>query len=489
MATISDIKIPDVHLHFGHEARSKGTGGTYEHINPVTLKAQAVFPLAGPEDIDEAVAKAEQAREGWRRTAPEQRRAILSKLADLIEANARQFAERGALDGGTPLPNGESMANLAVAWTRYYAGWCDKLSGELISTLDTRGEFSYTVPEPIGIVGIIITWNGPLISLAMKVVPALAAGNCCIVKPAEFTPFAPELFAELCKEAGIPDGVVSILPGTGAAGQALVAHPKVKLISFTGGPVTARKIMATCAEHIKPSIMELGGKSASLLFPDVDLTAACQRAIFWTIGIMAGQGCALPTRLLVHEDVADAAIETLKAIAAQFKVGDPFEEGVLVGPVINTAARERILGMLDRVRENGDGTIVMGGGRCGGALSDGNFVEPTIIVDAPPDSEIAQQEIFGPVLLVNRFKDEDQAIEMANSTAYGLAAYIQTNDLKRAHRLSERLVSGGVYVNGATQINPHTPFGGVGISGFGKEGGRAGIDEYLHYKTVTIASN
>lgn len=478
-----------IKLRIGNTDLEEGSGGTYQHLNPVTQDVQASFPLAGKKEIDEAVAKAETAREAWRTTPPEVRRDILFRLADLIEQNAEAFAQRGAIDGGTPLINGLRMVETSVAWARYYAGWCDKLSGELISTLDTRGEFSYTVPEPKGIVGIIITWNGPLISLCMKVVPALAAGNCCVVKPAELTPFAPDLFATLCREAGIPDGVVSILPGTGEAGQALVAHPKVALISFTGGPITARKIMATCAEHIKPSIMELGGKSASLLFPDVDISAACQRAIFWTIGIMAGQGCALPTRLLVHEDVFDETVEKLKAIASGFKVGDPFEEGVLVGPVINTAARDRIMGMLERVKSNSDGNIVLGGNLCGGPLAGGNFIEPTIIVDAPLDSEISQQEIFGPVLLVNRFKDEDEAVEMANATAYGLAAYIQTNDLKRAHRLSERLVAGGVYINGATQINPHTPFGGVGISGFGKEGGRAGIDAYLHYKTVTIANN
>ena len=489
MTSLTEIEIPQVHLHIGHEKRPSGSGGTYDHLNPVTQLPQAKFPLAGKQEIDEAVQKAQNVRETWRRTPPEARRNILNKLADLIEDNATAFAERGALDGGTPLPNGKSMADLGVAWARYYAGWCDKISGEMISTLDTRGEFSYTVPEPKGIVGIIITWNGPLISLCMKVIPALAAGNCCIVKPAELTPFAPELFADLCKEAGIPDGVVSILPGTAEAGEALVAHPDVSLISFTGGPITARRIMATCAEHIKPSVMELGGKSASLLFPDVDLTAACQRAIFWTIGIMAGQGCALPTRLLVHDDIFDSTVETLKAITAQFKVGDPFEDGVLVGPVINTAARDRIMQMINTVKTNGDGTIVMGGNLCGGALEGKNFIEPTIIIDAPMDSDIAQKEVFGPVLLVNRFRDEDEAVRLANSTQYGLAAYIQTNDLKRAHRLSERLHAGGVYINGATQINPHTPFGGVGLSGFGKEGGRAGLDEYLNYKTVTIANN
>jgi len=477
----------NVSLHIGHATLSAGSGGVHTHINPVTGASQAAIPLAGAAEVERAVAAAEAAREGWRTTRPEARRAILNRLADLVEAHRTQFAEAAARDGGTPLFMGERGVDTAVGWIRYYAGWCDKLSGELISTFDTRQEFSYTTPEPIGIVGIIITWNGPLISLAMKVAPALAAGNCVIVKPAEITPFAPELFARLAKEAGVPDGVLSVFPGDAAAGEALVRHPKVELISFTGGPVTARKIMAACAESIKPSVMELGGKSASLLFPDADIDAACERAIFWTIGILAGQGCALPTRLLVQAEIYDAVLEKLKTIASRYKVGDPFEPGVQVGPLINAAACERVMGMFDRVRADNSGRIVMGGQRCGGALAGGNFIEPTIIADANPDSEIAQVEIFGPALVVIKFHDEDEAIRIANNSQYGLAAYIQSNDLRRVHRVAERLHAGGVYVNGATQINPHTPFGGIGISGFGKEGGRAGIDEYLRYKTVTIA--
>lgn len=474
-------------LHIGGDVRSTGSGGSHKHLNPVTGDVQAEIPLAGAAEVEEAVAKAQAAREGWRRTRPEERRRILTRLADLIEANTDAFAEAAALDGGTPLMSGAHGVALAVGWTRYYAGWCDKLSGELISTFDTRGEFSYTVPEPVGIVGIIITWNGPLISLSMKVGPALAAGNCVIVKPAEITPFAPELFARLCREAGVPDGVLSIMPGSAEAGDALVRHDKVELISFTGGPVTARKIMAACAEQIKPCVMELGGKSASLLFPDTDIDAACQRAVFWTIGILAGQGCALPTRLLVHADIYDEVLDKLVAIASQYKVGNPFEQGVQVGPVINRAAVDRILGMFERVRREGSGRILMGGKHCGGDLANGNFIEPTIIADADPDSEIAQVEIFGPALVVIRFTDDDDAVRIANNSKYGLAAYIQSNDLKRVHSLAERLYSGGVYVNGAPQINPHTPFGGVGISGFGKEGGKAGIEEFLRYKTVTIA--
>jgi aldehyde dehydrogenase (NAD+) len=481
------MTIPQVSLHIGGEVRATGSGGTHDHLNPVSGKVQATIPLAGPAEVDEAVAKAEAAREGWRRTAPEVRREILNKLADLMEANRDAFAHAAALDGGTPLMMGERGVDTAVGWTRYYVGWCDKLSGELISTFDTRGEFAYTVPEPIGIVGIIITWNGPLISLGMKVGPALAAGNCVIVKPAELTPFAPELFARLCKEAGVPDGVLTIMPGSVAAGEALVRHPKVGLITFTGGPITARKIMAACAERIKPSVMELGGKSASLLFPDADIDAACQRAVFWSIGILAGQGCALPTRLLVHASIYDEVLEKLVAIASQYKVGDPLEAGVMVGPLINAAACDRVMGMFDRVRSESSGRFLMGGTRCDGALAKGNFIAPTIIADADPDSEIAQVEIFGPALVVMKFDDEDEAVRIANNTEYGLAAYIQSNDLRLVHRVAERLQAGGVYVNGALQINPHTPFGGIGISGFGKEGGRAGLDEFLHYKTVAIA--
>jgi aldehyde dehydrogenase (NAD+) len=475
-------------LRIGHEDVATGSGGVYEHLNPVTGAPQAKIPLAGKAEVDRAVEKAAAAAEEWRRFAPEARRNCLLKLGDLIRANLQEFARLAALDGGTALMSGMGMAMLSAEWHIYYAGWCDKIDGQTYSTFDTRGEFSYSAPEPYGVIGIIITWNGPLISLGMKVAPALAAGNCVVVKPAEVTPFAPDLYARLVREAGIPDGVFSLLPGSIEAGEALVRHSKVEKISFTGGPIAARKIMAACAEDLKPCVLELGGKSASLVFPDCgDLDAACERAVQWSIGVMAGQGCALPTRLLVHESIHDVVIEKVVAIAKGYKVGDPFEEGVRVGPLINAAACDRVMGMLDRVRAEKSGRIVMGGGRCGGALAGKNYIEPTIIADADPASEIAQVEIFGPVLLVMKFKDEDEAVRIANSTKYGLAAYIQSTDVRRVHRLSERLKAGGVYVNGATQIHPYTPFGGLGVSGFGKEGGRAGLDEFLRYKTVTIA--
>ena len=484
---INHLTAPSALLRIGFKDLTEGSGGTYDHHNPVTGRLQATIPLAGKTEIDHAVARAKDAAEAWRRLRPEARREVLIKLADLIEQNVDEFAHLAALDGGMTLATGREIAMLSAQWHRYYAGWCDKHEGQLFSTFETRGELSYSAPEPYGVVGIIITWNGPLISLGMKVAPALAAGNCVVVKPAEMTPFAADLYARLVRETDIPDGVFSMLPGSIQAGEALVAHPDVELISFTGGPVAARKILISCAEQIKPAVLELGGKSASLLFSDTDVDAACERAVQWTIGLGAGQSCAVPTRLLVDASIHDAVVEKLIAIAKAYKVGDPFEEGVTVGPLINAAACDRVMGMLDRVRSEGSGKIVLGGNRAGGDLAGKNFIEPTIITDVDPKSEISQVEVFGPVLVVQKFKDEDEAVEMANSTKYGLAAYIQSDNYKRVHRLAERLKAGGVYVNGATQIHAYTPFGGVGFSGYGKEGGRAGLDEYLRYKTVTLA--
>jgi aldehyde dehydrogenase (NAD+) len=484
------IATPEARLRYGDKVLDEGSGGFFDHRHPFTGEVQARIPLAGATEVNEAVELADSVAEKWRRWQPEDRRNVLVKLADLLMEHQQEFAELAALDGGTPTSYGLGGVVNAANWVRYYAGWCDKLSGELVSTFDTRGSFAYTAPEPYGVIGIIITWNGPLISLGMKVAPALAAGNCVVVKPSEFTPFAPDLFARLVREAGIPDGVCSILSGSIQAGEALVAHPKVKKISFTGGPVAARAIMRSCSESLKPAVLELGGKSASLVFPDCgDLDTMATRALRWSVGVFAGQGCALPTRLLVHEDIYDELLDKIVEKAKAYKLGDPFDPDVTVGPLINAAAVERVCGMLDRARADGAGRFVLGGGRPSGDLADKNFVEPTIIAEADPSHEIAQVEIFGPVLLVMKFSSEDEAIELANATPYGLGAFINSNDITRVHRIAERLNAGGVYVNGARPNLPHTPFGGLGLSGYGKEGGRAGIDEFVHYKTVNIVES
>jgi aldehyde dehydrogenase (NAD+) len=483
------IQQTKIHLHIGGEARDSGSGGTHEHLNPYTQKVQAIVPLAGEAEVNEAVEKALAVQESWRRTPPETRRDIINRLADLIEAHREDFVVAARLDNGHTRTAGNITVDFVTQWARYYAGWCDKLGGEMIGTMDTRGEFSYTVPEPIGIVGIIITWNGPLISMGMKVIPALAAGNCVICKPAELNAYVPELFARLCKEAGVPDGVLSSIHGGGEAGEAIIRHKKIRKISFTGGPITARKILHACAEQIKPTVMELGGKSANIVFPDCNLDAAAALSVFGVFFFGAGQGCALPTRALVHADIYDAFLEKVKGLMGTLTTGDPADPSTIVGPVMNKAAADRITGMFDRAKKDGAATFLMGGSRCGGALTGLNFIEPTLIVDADPDHEISQVEIFGPALIVTKFHDEDEAVAIANNSEYGLAAYIQSSNVERVLSLSERLFAGGVYVNGGSQINAHTPFGGVGISGFGKEGGRAGLDEFLHYKTVTIKSS
>lgn len=480
-------KAPVAEIRIGNSDLKQGSGGVFEHVNPYTGEIQARIPLAGRKEVDQAVERAAAVAEEWRRWKPAARRAVLMKLADLMEAHQQEFGRLTALDNGVPIMGGMFLTQLAVEWMRYYAGWADKLSGDLLSGYDTTDEFAYTMPEPYGVVGIIITWNGPIVSLGMKVSPALAAGNCVVVKPAEITPFAPDLFARLVREAGIPDGVFSMLPGAVEAGEALVTHDKVEKVSFTGGPLAARRILVACAEQLKPAVLELGGKSASLVFPDVeDLEDVCQRAVRRTIGTMAGQGCALPTRLVVHADIYDHVLKRAIEIASAYKVGDPLDMTTDVGPLVNKAAVHRVMGMFDRVRADKAATFALGGCRVGGEFANKNFIAPTIITDADPNHEISQVEIFAPALLVQKFHDEDEAIRVANNTKYGLAAYIESTNLKRCHRLAERLRSGGVYINGGTQIRPHTPFGGLGVSGFGKEGGRAGIDEFLRYKTVTI---
>ena len=379
------VTAPQVQLRYGDKVLDSGSGGVYPHLNPYTGELQAEIPLAGPAEVDEAVDLAAGQAESWRRWAPERRRDVLMRFAGLLDEHRAEFAALQALDGGTPTHFGHRIIDNSVNWTRYYAGWCDKLSGELISTLDTRGYFSYTAPEPYGVIGAIVTWNGPVVSLGMKVVPALAAGNCVVTKPSEFTPFAPDLYGRLLLEAGVPAGVCSILAGGPEAGAALVRNPKVEKISFTGGPAAARQIAHVCAEQLKPAVLELGGKTGSIVFPDAgDLREVAERAVRDSIGVLAGQGCVVPTRLIVHADIYDEMVELVTAAAASYKVGDPFDPEVKVGPLINAAAVERVCGMLDRARRDNAGRIVLGGGRAGGDLADKNFVEPTVIVDADP---------------------------------------------------------------------------------------------------------
>ena len=325
-------------------------------------------------------------------------------------------------------------------------------------------------------------------SIGMKLMPALAAGNTVVLKPSELTPYAVEHVMQLVGEAGLPDGVVNLVFGGPQTGEALVRHPIVQKVSFTGGPPTARKILAACADGLKPAVLELGGKSANIVFPDADLDAAATRNTFGVLGVMAGQGCAIPSRMLVHEDVYDEVADKVVTQARGMRCGDPFDPATVVGPVITKSAQERILGMIERAQSEGAARLLVGGGVPGGDLANGYFVEPTVFGDVDPASELGQVEVFGPVLSLMRFSSEEEAIEMANATPYGLSSYVYTSDLGRANRLIRRLHAGGVYINGAGPVvGCELPFGGVGISGFGREGGEEGLIEFLRTKAVGIA--
>lgn len=477
---MTDRTPPPVHLRLNGEKLPEGSGGFFDHVDPVTGTVNARIPLADKDDVDRAVGAAHTAYDSWRRTPPAIRRGMLMKLADLIDANADEFARRGALDNGMPMSLAAGGIGISAEWTRYYAGWADKIAGEVTGQPLQDSELGYTLRQPYGVIGIVITWNGPLISLAMKVPAALAAGNTVVVKPSEMTPFAPELFMDLVEEAGIPPGVVNILPGTAEAGHQLVTHDLVKKVSFTGGPVTATRILEACAPSMKPVVLELGGKSANIVLEDADLATACQHAAFMSVGLMTGQGCAFPTRLLVQESVYDQVLDGVLATAASIAPGDPFDPATLTGPVVNEAAVERIMGMIERAQAEG-ARLLHGGRRM---EREGFFIEPTVFADVDPASELAQTEVFGPVLAITKFRTDDEAIEIANSTKYGLSGYIQTRDLTRANRIAAELETGEVLINGAMNLAVHRPFGGIGISGVGKEGGRAGIEEFLRVKSV-----
>jgi aldehyde dehydrogenase (NAD+) len=468
----------------GEDWTPSATGGHYDHHDPTTGALQAAVPLGGCDEIDSAVGAARAAAPGWQAIPLEERAAILHRLADLLVAGDDGAAALNARDNGTPIST-MRPGLYAAAWVRYYAGWVDKLDGRVVPV--SGAGFDYVVPEPYGVIGAIVPWNGPMMGMGQKVGPALAAGNAVVAKPPEIAPFGALRFAELALEAGVPPGVLNVVAGGAEAGEALVRHPDVGKVSFTGGHITARKVMAVAAETLKPLALELGGKSANIVFADADLDVAVPTAVMFGIGVLSGQGCALPTRLYVHDDVYDEVAERLVAQAEGMAVGDPLDPAVFMGPVINEPACQRILGVIERARSEGSGSLLCGGERLDGELADGYFVAPTIFGDVDDSSDLAVNEVFGPVLAVMRFRDEDDVVARANASHFGLGAYLHTRDVARAHRVARRLEAGMVIINGLPGMSPGAPFGGYKQSGFGREGGRWGIDEFVQQKNVFIA--
>jgi aldehyde dehydrogenase (NAD+) len=466
------------------------SGQTWEHSHPATGEQVASFPIAGPEDVDLAVRAARTAfDEGpWPRARASERVRVLRRIADAVREHGDELLALQALDNSVPLSFGSvyatSSAFVADVFD-HHAGWVDKLAGETLPPYQGGDHLVMTLREPVGVVGAVIPWNAPLLLFAQKVAPALAAGCTVVCKPSEYATFAVLRLARLMAEAGLPAGVLNIVTGPGEpAGDALISHRLVDKLSFTGSRAVGRKIMHAAADGFKRVSLELGGKSPALVFADADVsTAAAVTMGTVTLGL-SGQVCLAQTRALVHRDVADEFLAMAEVIAGMVSYGNPFDPAVTASPLINSRQTDRVLGLISQGQAEG-ARLVCGGTRSDGDLAAGNFITPTLFTDVANDMAIAREEIFGPVLSVIPFGDEEEALRIANDTEYGLAATVWTSDIKRAMRMTKGIRAGTVGINGY-QLEPHAAFGGFRQSGLGREGGRAAIESYTEIKTVLL---
>jgi aldehyde dehydrogenase (NAD+) len=468
----------------GGQWRDSVSGKTFATVNPATEEVIAEVAEGDAADIDLAVQAARKAFDSgpWRKTDARDRGRLMNKLADLIEKNLDELAELETLDNGKPISESRHAdLPLVIDCFRYYAGWADKIHGQ---TIPIRGNyFCYTKREPVGVAGQIIPWNFPMLMIAWKWGPALAAGCTVVLKPAEQTPLSALRLGELALEAGFPDGVINIVPGYGeTAGDALVKHKGVDKIAFTGEGRTAEIIMANASSTLKRITFELGGKSPNIVFADADLDAAVNGAM---VGMYLNQGqcCCAGSRLFVQDTAYDAMVEKLAKATVGRKLGDPFDPATEQGPQVDQAQFDKILRYIGYGKEQG-ARCVTGGERYG---DKGYFIKPTIFADVRDDMKIATDEIFGPVMSVIKFKDVDEVITRANTTDYGLAAAVWTRDIGKAHAIADRVRAGTVWVNCYDVFDAAAPFGGFKRSGIGRELGEKSLDNYTELKTVTVA--
>jgi aldehyde dehydrogenase (NAD+) len=463
---------------------------TWSHVHPATGEQVAEFPVATPADVDRAVKAARRAfDEGpWPHARAGERVRVLRTIADLVREHADELMKLQALDNSVPLSFGEIYAmspGFVADVFDHHAGWADKIAGETLPPYQGGDHMVLTLREPVGVVGAVIPWNAPLVLFAQKVAPALAAGCTVVLKPSEYATFAVLRLAQLINGV-LPAGVLNVVTGPGdPAGQALISHPMVDKLSFTGSRAVGQKVMTAAAAGCKRVSLELGGKSPSVVFADADIgTAAAVTMGTVTLGL-SGQVCAAQTRALVHRDAVEEFLATAELIGTMVSYGNPFDPEVTSAPLINTRQLDRVLGLIARGQEEG-ARLVCGGGRADGdELAHGNFVAPTLFADVSNDMSIAREEIFGPVLSVIPFDGEQEAVRLANDTDYGLAATVWTSDVRRAMRMTRAIKAGTVGVNGY-QLEPNSPFGGFRQSGLGREGGRAAIESYTELKTVLL---
>jgi acyl-CoA reductase-like NAD-dependent aldehyde dehydrogenase len=471
-------------LFIGGEFVDAAAGGVVPVINPHDGSVITEIAEARKADVDLAVEAAGAAFPKWARVPAAQRGKLLLDLASAIEANAEELAQLESLDTGHPLRDTRSLDVPRTAATfRYFGGMADKFQGSVVPV--EAGFLNYVTRDPIGVVGQIVPWNFPLMFTSWKMGPALAAGNTVVIKPSELTPLSTLRIGELMREVGIPAGVVNIVPGYGAdAGQAIADHPGIAKISFTGSTNIGRAIVRSSAANLKRVQLELGGKGANIVFADANIAAAVNGSAF-AIFHNQGQACIAGSRLLVHEKVADEFLDGFLKLARSIKIGNPLDQASEMGPLTSALHRDRVLSYCQVARDEG-GEILTGGCAPDRAdLSKGYYIEPTV-VRAKLSDRVCQEEVFGPFVTVTTFRDDEEVLAMANGTEYGLGGGLWTKDLQRAHRVARSMRAGMVWINSYKRVNPGSPFGGVGASGYGREMGFEAMHDYTEAKSVWV---
>jgi (Z)-2-((N-methylformamido)methylene)-5-hydroxybutyrolactone dehydrogenase len=485
MSQVSDQALRVCKMYIDGARRDSSTGETFESLNPFTQKVWARVPAASADDVKDAVAAARRAfNRTWRGTTGLYRAKLMVKLAELLERDADVMSVIESTDNGKVIRETRSQMIFTARQLRFFAGYADKLRGAVIP-LDHADVFDYAVKEPYGVIGIITAWNSPIALLANKLPAALAAGNCVVIKPSEHASVSTLEFCRLVEEAGFPAGVINVVTGDGRVGNAMISNGGFDKVSFTGSPHVGREVAAAAGRNLTPVTLELGGKSPNIIFDDADLDRAIIGAL---AGIFAatGQTCIAGSRLLVQRGVYKRVTERLVERAEKIVMGNPIDPKTEMGTAANEPQFKRILAAIESAK--GDGAkLVTGGGRAKAeALSNGLFVAPTIFVDVVSKMKVAQEEIFGPVLSVIPFSTEEEAVEVANDTRFGLAAGVWTQDISRAMRMTRAIQSGVVWVNTYRAVAAQAPFGGRKESGFGRERGEEGLNEFLTVKNVMI---